>query len=72
MQLKPNVCLIFLRKSFVVNRLQILKDMRRGSLLVLRKNLRRNHLRFNCMLTAKAKGPIDRTAALVAANCPKR
>ena len=59
MQLKPNVCLIFLCKSFVVNRLQILKDMRHGSLLVLRKNLRRNHLCFNSMLTPDADCPVD-------------
>ena len=33
-----------------------MKDMLRASLLALRKNPRRNHLRFYCMVTAKAAG----------------
>ena len=52
MQLDRLRLLDLFAQGFVVNRLQILKDMRRDSLLALRKNLRRSRNRSNCMVTA--------------------
>jgi hypothetical protein len=45
-------CLIFLRKSFVVRRLQIALGYARGSLLVLHKNLRCRRILPNRIVTA--------------------
>jgi hypothetical protein len=44
--------LVFLRKGFVVRRLQIAFGYARGSLRALRKNLLRSHFLLNCMDTA--------------------
>ena len=52
MQYPASVCWIFLSKSFVVRRLQISCRYAPSSLLVLPKNLLRNHFARYCMVTA--------------------
>jgi hypothetical protein len=49
--------MIFLRKGFVVRRLQIHEGYAHASLLALRKNLHRNHFPPDRIVTAKAWTP---------------
>jgi len=51
-------CLIFLRKTFVIRRLQITLDMLAPQLLALRNNLLRNHFPPNCI------GPVKITSKI--------
>ena len=52
-----SVCLVFLRKDIVVRRFQIHRGyVLRAALLALRKNRRRNHLRFYRRVTAEPRG----------------
>jgi hypothetical protein len=60
MQNPAGACLIFLRKGFVVRRLQISFRYALSSLLVLRKNLRRNHFARFCIETAQQPAQLER------------